>query len=51
MVFETIFGKLFLVVDVAAIDDEGMTHGLFHHAPTGQTELLPLGKQKHGIGI
>ena len=39
------------VVDVAAIDDEGVLHGLLHHAEARHAELLPFGDEQQCVGI
>ena len=41
--------------DVAAVDDEGVLHGLFHHAEARHAELFPFGdglqKQPHLVAV
>ena len=50
-VFESRFGEFLCVVDVAAVDDEGVLHGLLHHAETRHAELLPFGDEQQCVGI
>ena len=50
-VFESGVGKFLRVVDVAAVDDEGVLHGLLHHAETRHAELLPFGHEEESVGI
>lgn len=50
-VFESRFGEFLGVVDVAAVDDEGVLHGLLHHAEARHAELLPFGDEQQCIGI
>ena len=39
------------VVDVAAVDDEGVLHGLLHHAEARHAELLPFGDEQQSVGV
>ena len=50
-VFESRFGEFLGVVDVAAVDDEGVLHGLLHHAEARHAELLPFGDEQQCVGI
>ena len=50
-VLESGFGEFFGVVDVAAVDDEGVLHGLFHHAEARHAELFPFGDEQQCVGI
>ena len=50
-VFESRFGEFLGVVDVATVDDEGVLHGLLHHAEARHAELLPFGDEQQGVCI
>ena len=50
-VFKTGVGEFLSVVDVAAVDDEGVLHGLLHHAETRHAELLPFGHEEEGVCV
>ena len=39
------------VVDVATVDDEGVLHGLFHHAEARHAELLPFGDEQQSVCV
>ena len=50
-VFESSVGEFLGVVDVATVDNEGVLHGLLHHAEARHAELLPFGHEEKGVGI
>ncbi len=50
-VFESGFGEFLGVVDVAAVDDDGVLHGLLHHAEARHAELFPFGDEQQCVGI
>ena len=50
-IFKAGFGEFLRVVDVTAIDDEGVLHGLLHHAEARHAELLPFGDEQQCVGI
>ena len=50
-VFKSCVGEFLCIVDIAAVDDEGVLHGLLHHAEARHTELLPFGHEEEGVGI
>ena len=50
-VFESGFGEFLRVVDVATVDDEGVLHGLLHHAEARHAELFPFGDEQECVGI
>ncbi len=50
-VFESGFGEFLRVVDVATVDDEGVLHGLLHHAEARHAELFPFGDEQECVCI
>lgn len=50
-VFKAGVGEFLRVVDVAAVDDEGVLHGLLHHAETRHAELLPFSHEEEGVCV
>ena len=50
-VFKTGVGEFLSVVDVAAVDDEGVLHRLLHHAEARHAELLPFGHEEEGVCV
>ncbi len=51
MIFKSVLGKLFRVEYVAAVYHQRAPHGLLHHRPGRQAELLPLRHKQQRIGI
>ena len=50
-VFESGFGEFLGVVDIATVDDEGVLHGLFHHAEARHAELFPFGDEQQSVCV
>ncbi len=50
-ILESGFSKFLGVVDVATVDDDGVLHGLFHHAEARHAELFPFGDEQQCVGI
>ena len=50
-IFESRFGEFLCVVDVASVDNEGVLHGLLHHAEARHAELLPFGHEEEGVCV